>query len=105
MYSLLQFDIPVVLGPTGTALAALVILAQTTMAFYSWRRSNSVKILKDELDIYKGRVERMEVDIKELRASEADCQRKLSRMTSLYLELRGEEEDDARRSGERKRQR
>jgi hypothetical protein len=90
----MQFDIPVVLGPVGTVLATAVILAQTVMAFYSWRRSNSVKILKDELDIHKGKVTRLEGEMKDLRTNEAECQRKLDKLTALYLESKGQEEDE-----------
>lgn len=99
----MQFDIPVVLGPAGTALAAVVILAQTAMAFYSWRRSNAVKILKDELDIYKGKVNRLESEdakkekrIAQLEEEEAECRGKLDKLTALYLESKGQEEDEHR---------
>jgi hypothetical protein len=100
--TLLQLDIPVVLGPGGTLLAAIVILAQTVMAFYSWRRSNAVKILKDELEIYKGKVTRLEGDMQDVRESEVECQKKLDRLTALYLESKGQEEDERKREHRRR---
>ena len=106
--ALLQLpEIPVVLGPAGTALAAVVILAQTAMAFYSWRRSSAVKILKDELDIHKGKITRLEGDMRDVRDEEEKCRKQLDRLTALYLETKGQEEDERtkRTSGEHPRRR
>jgi hypothetical protein len=72
-------DIPVVLGPTGAILAFLVIIAQTGMTFYSWRKSTAISVLEKELQIYKAKSDRQEKDIEDLQKEEHECRRHLER--------------------------
>lgn len=59
-----QPPIPVALGAWGTLLLGLVVAAQTVMAFYSWRKSGALNIVKEELTAYKARAERLEGEVK-----------------------------------------
>jgi hypothetical protein len=93
-------EIPVVLGPTGTAIVGLIIFAQAALNFLAWRKSNeashlrgAVAAMKEELDVYRKKTDRLEGEMKELSAREADCQRRLDRLARLYLDARGQEED------------
>jgi hypothetical protein len=99
-----------VLGPWGTGVVFAVILAQSVINFFAWRRSNeashlrgAVAAMKAELDVYHGKTDRQDVELKELRTEvnalttlEADCRRQLAQVTAWYLEEKGgkEEKDD-----------
>lgn len=96
-------DIPMALGPLGTVIAFLVILAQTILNFFAWRKSTEAAHLKGavaamdaELKVYKSKADRQESEIKELRTEHENCTKQLERVTKWYLEAKGEEEDERR---------